>query len=322
MWSDLNVRHLLALRAVAEEGTFGKAARRLGFTQSAVSQQIAALEQLVGQTLFDRPAGPHPPQLTPAGKLVLSHTEALLERLEAAELDLDRYSRGVSGKLAIGTFQSISARVLPATLGQLRIDAPDVEVKLEEEEYEQDVELGSLARRKLDLAFVTGDVDPGFGSRYLGADPHVAIVPADFPAGPVTLADIAGRPMVGQPVDDTCGVLVDRGLERLGVTPNYAFRSHDNGAVQGMVAAGVGIAIMPLLTVDTTDPAISVRTTVPELEPRRLSIIWRRDRERAPIAERFVEIAAAVCAEQLTTVPTTLTTPSRKPSDHAPIQDS
>lgn len=322
MWSEISARHLLALRAVAEEGTFGKAAARLGFTQSAVSQQVATLEQLVGQPLFDRPSGPRPPVLTPAGELMLQHARGLVEQLELAEQDLDRFARGVSGKLAIGTFQSMSARVLPSTLRELYQQAPDVEVRLSDEDPEQDFRMGSLARGEIDLAFVVGDVDGVFDSRYLGADPHVAIVPPDYAEGPVNLRDISGRPMIGQPADDSCGLQVDRGLERLGVTPHYAFRSHDNGAVQGMVSAGVGIAIVPLLTVDTSDPTISVRTTSPELDPRQLSIAWRRDRTLAPIGRRFVEIAGEVCGQQLAAAPQFLTASSRSGRSPAPIQPS
>ncbi|MCP3991830.1 MAG: LysR family transcriptional regulator [Actinomycetia bacterium] len=302
MWSDLSTRHLLALRAVAEEGTFGRAASRLGFTQSAVSQQVAALEQLVGQPLFDRPAGPRPPRLTPAGTLLLSHANGFIEGLETAERDLDRFARGVSGNLAIGTFQSISARVLPETLRQLHEEAPGVEVTLIDQEYEQDFRFGALASGEIDLAFAAGEVDPAFGCQYLGADPHIAVVQPGFPAGPVDLLTLSGQPMIGQPEDDPCGLGIDRGLERLGVTPNYVFRSHDNGAVQGMVGARVGIAIVSLLAVDTSDPTISVRTTEPELEPRQLSIIWDGERTLAPVAQRFIDIVAEVCTKQLASI--------------------
>ena len=77
---DLELRHLAALDAVATEGTFGRAALRLGYTQSAVSQQIAALERLVGAALFDRPGGPRPVELTPLGDLLLEHALARLAR--------------------------------------------------------------------------------------------------------------------------------------------------------------------------------------------------------------------------------------------------
>ena len=299
MWNDLSTRHLLAMLAVAEEGTFGRAASRLGFTQSAVSQQVASLEAQVGQRLFDRPSGPVQPRLTPAGELLRVHALAIIERIQSAEHDLDRHSRGVIGHLAIGTFQSISARVLPATLRTLREEAPDVEVSLLEEDLNDHSRIGAFGRDDLDLAFLVNDVDPRLEFRSLGTDPYVAVVEADYPAGPVRLAEIAQRPVVGQPADDPCGQAVDRGLERHGFTPHYVFRSHDNGAIQAMVSAGVGAAIVPLLTVDTSDPTVSVRPTIPELPPRALSIAWSRDRTLAPIGRRFVDIATEVCAQQL-----------------------
>ncbi len=303
MWNELSTRHLLALRAVAEEGTFGRAATRLGFTQSAVSQQVAALEQMVGLPLFDRPSGPRRPQLTAAGELMLEHANALIEAVERAEHDLDRFSRGVSGRLAVGTFQSISARVLPVIFRRLHQEAPDIEVTVVEEDADQDIRIGSLRRGDIDLAFIVGDPHPDCHARYLGADPHVAMVPADHPPGPVELASLSGKPAIGQPPDDTCGLEVDRGLERLGVTPKYAFRSHDNGAIQGMVSAGVGVAVVPLLTIDVTDPTISVRSTVPELEPRQLNLVWLAERSLSPLAERFVDIAVDVCARLLAAAP-------------------
>ena len=300
MWADLSIRHLRALRAVVEEGTFGRAADRLGFTQSAVSQQVAALETLVGESLFDRPAGPSRPQLTPAGSLLLEHANRVLDQVAEAERDLDRFSRGISGRLAVATFQSISTRVLPAALHKLYQERPNVEVQLHNEDIIHDFGRTMLLDGELDLAFAVGEVDAAFDSLYLGADPHVAIVSADHPAGPVELSTLSAAPMVGQPAHDACGAIVDHHLERVGVNPNYAFRSHDNGAVQAMVAAGVGIAVVPLLTVDTNDVTTSVRPTSPELEPRHLSIIWPKGRTRSPLAERFIALVADICTEQLT----------------------
>ncbi len=299
MWTDVSARHLLALRAVYEEGTFGKAAHRLGFTQSAVSQQIAALEQIVGHPMFDRPAGPNPPRLTPAGALVLERAVRIIDQLESAELELARLALGVTGHLRIGTFQSVSARVLPAVLGRLHLEAPEVEITLVDGDPEIDSRLSALRRGDLDLAFVAGHVDVACGHRSLGDDPHVAIVPSSTPDGPIALRDVGSQPMIGQPPEDSCGIMLDRELERLGVTPRYVFRTHDNGAVQGMVGAGVGIAIVPLLTVDTTDPAISVRATEPPVEPRHLSIIWDDRRTPLPSSERFVDLVTEICSSRL-----------------------
>lgn len=299
MWSELSTKHLLALRAVAEEGTFGRAAERLGFTQSAVSQQVATLESMVGHSLFDRRSGPSRPRLTSAGILLLEHATKLLDQVDEAERALDRFARGISGRLIVSTFQSISTRVMPVALRRLYEEAPGVEVSLVEEDVEQDFGRSALLRGDLDLAFAIGPVHHDFESLYLGADPHVAVVEAGYPEGPVKLETLSGAPAVGQPADDTCGAIIDRQLERLGITPNYVFRSHDNGAVQGMVGAGMGVAVMPLLSVNTNDARTSIRTTDPVLEPRQLSIVWSRARTPSPLAERFAYIVASVCTELL-----------------------
>ena len=115
-WLGVELRHLLALQAVAEEGSFGRAAQSLGYTQSAISQQIAALERIVGQRLIDRPGGPRPVTLTDAGTLLLTHARAINARLAAAQADLDSFGNGDSGPLSVGTYQSVGARVLPTLL--------------------------------------------------------------------------------------------------------------------------------------------------------------------------------------------------------------
>lgn len=309
MWSDLTVRHLLAFRAVAEEGTFGRAADRLGFTQSAVSQQVAALENTVGMSLFDRPGGPRPPQLTDGGELMLGLVTDLIERLEAAEREVSRFNRGVSGKLVVATLQSVLARLVPQALRRLHAEAPDVDVTVLSEDP---VRLPDqvVADGDADLAICAGTDDPRLEVRTLGTDPFVAVVPASEPPGAIDLLEVGGRPMIGQPVGDTCSLPLQRDLDRIGVTPNYVFRSQDNSAIQGMVSAGVGIAIVPLLTVDAGDPMISVRGTVPELEPRRLSIVWSANRTLSPVAERFMEIVSEVWAERLGARPSQPVNPS------------
>src|SRR6478672_12201374 len=112
-WLGLELRHLIALKAIAEHGTFGRAAKELGYTQSAISQQIATLERIVGQRLIDRPGGPRPVSLTEAGELLLRHADAIVARLQAAQADLHALRSGEAGRLRVGTFQSAGARLLP-----------------------------------------------------------------------------------------------------------------------------------------------------------------------------------------------------------------
>ena len=116
----LDVRHLRALLAVVEHGTFASAAEALGFTQSAVSQQIASLERLVGERLFDRPGGPKPVTLTAAGRMVLRHAERIIEQVAVFERDLNGHKSGTVGRIEVGVFQSVAVKVLPAVVGRLR----------------------------------------------------------------------------------------------------------------------------------------------------------------------------------------------------------
>src|SRR5918912_4590665 len=117
---SLELRHLAALKAIAEEGTFAGAARRLGYTQSAVSQQIAALERITDARLLERPPGRRPVGLTPAGALMLRHGAAMLARAQAVEADLAAVANGGGGSIRLGTYQSIGVHVLPVLLPRFR----------------------------------------------------------------------------------------------------------------------------------------------------------------------------------------------------------
>src|SRR5918911_1136829 len=138
-WLGVELRHLAALQALADEGSFGRAAFRLGYTQSAVSQQIAALERIVGERLGERPGGPRPVSLTEAGLLLLRHAESIVARLQAAQADLHALRAGEAGTLRVGIFQSAGARVLPEILRRFQAEWPNVEIQLEE--HDSDAEL-------------------------------------------------------------------------------------------------------------------------------------------------------------------------------------
>src|SRR5881392_1638575 len=115
-WLGVELRHFAALQALADEGSFGRAAGKLGYTQSAISQQIAMLERIVGERLVERPGGPRPVTMTEAGRLLLRHAESIIARLQAAQADLAALSAGEAGSLRVGTFQSVGAKVLPAVM--------------------------------------------------------------------------------------------------------------------------------------------------------------------------------------------------------------
>src|SRR6266550_5187129 len=131
-WLGVELRHFLALEAVARERSFAKAAVALGYTQSAVSQQIATLERLVGQKLVERPGGPKPVSLTEAGRLLLTHAEAIAARLAAAQADLNALGAGEAGTLRVGVFQRVGQRILPEVMRRFIAAWPKVDVALTE----------------------------------------------------------------------------------------------------------------------------------------------------------------------------------------------
>src|SRR2546428_13347880 len=129
-WAGLELRHLIALQAVAEARSFGRAAERLGYTQSAVSHQIAALEMLVGQRLIERARGQRSVSLTLAGELLARHADAIVARLRAAQADYATFSEGAAGLLRVGLYQSVGTRILPRLLREVAATLPRVEVRL------------------------------------------------------------------------------------------------------------------------------------------------------------------------------------------------
>ena len=300
---EIETRHLIALRAVAEEGSFAGAADVLGYSQAAISQQIAGLERVIGTTVFDRPGGPRPATITPAGRLVLQHGCAVLDRLETLESELRLLRSGTGGRVVCGTFQSVTVRLIPDLVAAMREEMPDVHLSLfESDSHEELTDL--LVDGQVDAVYLASPVsDARLDMTALGRDPYVLLLPAEGAPrtrGPMPLRELAGQPMIGQKESDY-QAHVDDGLRAHGVSPQYVFRTNDNGGVLAMVRAGLGIAVMPLLTVDVTDPGIVVRTLLPELEPRIIYIALRREGARLPAAERLVEIARRTSRSHLTT---------------------
>ncbi len=303
-WLGLDLRHLIALKAIADEGSFGRAAGRLGYTQSAISQQIATLERVVGLRLIDRPGGPRPISLTEAGRILLRHVEAIEARLFAAKADMEALEAGDAGRLRVGTFQSVGARVLPTLLRRFGQEHPRVEVVLQEH-AEEDELLELVERGALDLTFMTLPVERRpLEELELLRDPYVLVVPAGSPLAalkrPPTMKEIALQPLVGF---NKCRAMdgVETQLASSGRAPNVVFRSDNNGTVQGLVGAGVGVSVAPLLTVDEDDESTVVIELAGRVPARVIGLVWHRDRHRSPATEAFIETATTVCRELAST---------------------
>lgn len=295
---DLDTRLLLSFRAVASDGTFGRAAARLGYTQSAVSQQIATLERVLGAPVFDRPGGPRPVELTPLGRLLAGRTDELVGVLESISKDVQRYRAADVGRVDVGTIQSTSTALVPTILRRLLAERPGLQTRLEERYLESDL-LDLLLRGDLDVTFVVNGNPPGVDSIDVLVDPFVVLARAgDVDDGPVTIDRLGIGPLIGQN-ESTCQDVIDAGLREAGCDPDYVFRSADNGAVVSMVRAGLGLALLPRLAVldELDDPRLAVRALAPAIPDRVIRLAWRSGRTLSPAAQRFCAIAVEVAAE-------------------------
>jgi DNA-binding transcriptional LysR family regulator len=299
-WLGVEIRHLAALEAIAQEGTFGKAAARLGYTQSAISQQIATLERIVGAQLIDRPGGPRRVSLTEAGTVLLGHAESIVGRLKAAQADLAALSAGESGSLRVGTFQSVGARVLPEVMRRFAKTWPHVDVVLHESNSDRD--LATLVERgELDVAFAQLPIEaPSLEWFELLRDDYVVVANRDSSIAknkrPPSLAEIANQPLIGFRQCRATEIVVDQ-LRASGHEPRFVSRSDDNGVVQGLAGAGIGIAVMPRLTVDANDESIVIVDLGHRLAPRIVGMVWHADRYHSAAARSFVQTAQEVAAE-------------------------
>lgn len=297
---DADPRQLAALVAVDQHGTFAKAAAALGFTQSAVSQQIAQLERAAGVSLFDRPKGPRAAELTQAGLAVLDFAQRSLDRIDKMDEQLRLMERGIVGRLNVGTFQSASAELLPNIVSHMRRELPEVHITLDETD-DLDELVRDVLQDETDLAF-TVDIadDPRLEIEVLGRDRFVVLAPADATSGATATADqINHSTLIGQPDNHTGQRMVDERLIGAGIRPDFAFRFQNNAAVQSMVRSGMGWAVMPSLAIDSSDPGIRVLEIEPQLAPRVIQLVRRAGRTLLPAAHQFAAIAHASSAALL-----------------------
>jgi len=297
-WPGLEVRHLVALVAVVDHGGISRAADQLGYTQSAVSQQVAALERLVGAPVFERPGGPRPLRLTEVGAVLLDHARTALGQLRAAEADIRAVVSGEHGRVRVGTVQSVGTKVLPDVLRRFQELRPGVAVELEES-HDPAVLLSRVIEGELDLTFAEEPLPVGpWATRHVLDDPFVLMAPADSPEAAldsITVEEISALPLIGYR-NPSCLSLTIGIFDRMSESPNFVFHSDDNGTIQGCVGAHVGYALVPMLTTDPDDPAVAFVPIEPAPPPRRIHVAWHADRKPGPAQQEFVDVVAEVCA--------------------------
>ena len=292
------LRHLLALQAIARYGSFSRSADALGYTQSAVSQQIAALEKLTGQRLVYRSAGSPLVTLTKVGAVLAEHVEAVIARLAAARADVLAFAG--DAVLRIGTFQSVGVRIFPRVMQTIVSGQDPLRVSLAESNSEEDL-LELVGRGELDMAFTCLPVtDDTFAFKELMRDPFVLLAPCDSSVAdqptPLTLEAIAEQTLIGLGMCPEA-TIVERYFSRQGLNLDFVFRSSDNGTVLGLVAAGVGAALVPGLLVEPADSSTVALAIDPRIPVRQIAVAWHRDRQLTSAAETFVLAAAEACRD-------------------------
>jgi DNA-binding transcriptional LysR family regulator len=260
----LNVGRLRVLREVAQRGSFSAAAEALSYTQSAVSQQIAALEAETGTALLERL--PRGVRLTGAGRTLVEHTEGILAQLEAAEEELAALAGLRGGQLRMASFPTAGAALMPVAIAAFRDSYPEVELTLAEGEPQEIAPRLRAGEFDLALLFEFGRAEEDLKRVELLADPmHLTLPRGHRLAGKRTLrlGDLRGEAWVQTSRSSPCARHVVRSCHEAGFEPNVAFESDDYQTVQGLVAAGVGVALIPELALAVVREDIVVRALSP-----------------------------------------------------------
>lgn len=276
----LDLRHLHVLREIAREGSLAGAARSLHYSQPTITHHLASLESHFGAQLVRR--GSRGATLTEVGEALMPHAEAVLQRLQLAEKEIrDLVERGAS-TLRVGTFPTAGALLLPPAVKALREHG----VALSLTEGELPVLLDGLRSRQLHLALIFSqpgdrlDLDDDIDVHTLLDDPLLLVLPADHPCarlGRVPLEALREDAWIVGTTDwDPCDRLLTWACRQVGYEPVHALRTDDYGVIQGFVAAGAGVALLPRLALGTPRDDIAVRTLDGPPLARRIAVAMLR----------------------------------------------
>jgi len=288
----LELTRLKVFCEVADRGSFTKAAEALGYAQPSVSHHIAQLERELSAQLFERQ--PRRLQLTEAGQVFLEYARPVLVQLADAQREVSETVRRGGGTLRLAAFPTAAATLMPAAAGPFRRRRPNVELSLTE--ADPPVAVPSLVAGDCDLAIVYDY--PALG---LAADPSVELEPlfgdqmaVALPAGhrlagraSLRLQDLADEQWI-TPHDSMCRDALVLACRNAGFTPHTVSMTNDYMAMQGLVAAGVGVALLPRLAIAITRrPGVVI---VPLAEPvieRVTFVATRRGSYKSSAAEVF-----------------------------------
>ena len=300
----LDVRRMRVLREVANRGSITAAAHALSFTPSAISQQIAALERETGVALVER--GPRSVRLTEAGLALAAHTEDVLARLHAAELDIQAIGGLRRGTLRMASFPTAYATIMPGAIAEFRRRHPSVELTLTE--AGPDTAFARLRSCEFDLAlvyeydFVPLPSDEAIELVHLLDDPVNVILPRTHPLArrrAVNLADLDDASWITSTSEAACHHFVRRACKSCGFDACVTMESDDHGVWQGLVAAGVGVALASEMSLPVLLPNVVARPIAPKPLGRKVYAAHRIGAGQTPaVAAMLTIISDAVATRE------------------------
>ncbi|MFD9129129.1 LysR family transcriptional regulator [Kitasatospora sp. NPDC059571] len=279
-------RHIKTFHEVVTRGSYSAAARALGYTQPAITQQMKALERAVGVPLFTRVG--RGLRLTEAGEALARHAETILDSLGTAQRQIGALARLQAGRVRVCAFPSANATLIPAAMARLLADHPGIRVELLEAEPPESVQ--RLLRGECDIALAfqypgvpAAELPPELVETPLLEDRLTVLLPVGHPLArrhAVRLADLADeRWIAGCP---RCRANLLHICADEGYTPDVVFTTDDNLAVQSLVAAGVGVALMPSLVLSFMCHAKVTGRLVEPHQHRRVTAYVLREHLRIP----------------------------------------
>ena len=268
--SSLDLRLLPSFLALAEELHFSRAATRLHIAQPALSQQIVRLERQLGARLFDRP--PRPVALTPAGRSLFDRVAPALALVELGIAESRAMAGERSAILSVGHLSSFAARLVPLIVATMRATDPHLILTLHEASLTEQLAALRAGRIQIGLVHTNPDLPlaiTDLRTTTIATGPRMIVMPAGHPLaanGPVALSDAASQPFVLPSGDGQAGYRagVEGACRRYGFAPFPAAQANDTGVILDLVAAGVGVALVPWITTAVVPRDVVARPLIGE----------------------------------------------------------
>ncbi|MQY30491.1 LysR family transcriptional regulator [Nocardia aurantia] len=289
----LDITRLRLLRTVVATGSLRASAAALGYTPSAASQQLAALQRQTGLRLVERSGRGLVP--TTAGRALATESDRLFAELSRLDSMVGDLRAGRAGSLSIGYFGSVGAAWLPPVVEALRTEFPDLRLELRMAEFAE-------GQRDIEIFVADPHSPPPTGARVqpLAADPYVVGLHREHPLVTETrvrLADLADHPWIdNEHTDGPCRRVLLDACAAAGITPAFQVQTPDYPTAIALVATGIGVTVMPRLAAVDLPPQVVARPVVDPTPVRRIALAIREERLGHPAARRAAELFTAAAA--------------------------